>query len=134
MRVDFNVPVKEGKVGDVTRIKSALPTIDAVFNAGAKSVVLMSHLGRPDGQRSDKDSMKHILPIFEKLVKRPVTFLNDCVGPEVESACANAKPGSLILLENLRFHAEEEGQAKVAGKTVKAPEDKVKLFRQSLTK
>lgn len=134
IRVDFNVPVKEGVVGDLTRIRSAIPTIDAVFKAGAKSVVLMSHLGRPDGQKSDKDSMKHILPFVENLAKRPVTFLPDCTGPEVEKACANPKPGSLILLENLRFHAAEEGQGKVNGKVVPAPEDKIKSFRLSLSK
>jgi len=134
IRVDFNVPVKDGVVGDLTRVRSAIPTIDAVFKAGAKSVVLMSHLGRPDGQRSDKDSMKHIVPYVQEIAKRPITFLSDCVGPEVENACENAKPGSLILLENLRFHAEEEGQGKVGGKVVPAPEAKVKAFRQSLSK
>lgn len=134
MRVDFNVPIKDGVLKDLTRIRSAIPSIDAVFNAGARSVVLMSHLGRPDGKRSDKDSLKHILPSVEKLAKRPVTFLNDCVGPEVESACANAKPGSLILLENLRFHVEEEGAVKVGGKKVKADPANVKKFRESLTK
>ncbi len=134
MRVDFNVPIKDGVLKDTTRIKAAIPSIDAVFNAGAKSVVLMSHLGRPDGKRTDKDSLKHIVASVEKLAKRPVTFLNDCVGSEIERACANAKPGSLILLENLRFHMEEEGSAKVDGKKVKADPAKVKAFRASLTR
>ncbi len=134
VRVDFNVPIKDGVLKDVTRIKAAVPTIDAVFNAGARSVVLMSHLGRPDGKRTDKDSLKHILPTVEALVKRPVTFLNDCVGAEVEEVCADPKPGSVILLENLRFHVEEEGAGKVDGKKVKADPAKVKRFRESLTK
>jgi len=134
IRVDFNVPIKEGVLKDVTRIRSAIPTIDAVFNAGARSVVLMSHLGRPDGQRTEKDSLKQIVPAVEKLAKRPIQFLNDCVGPEVESACKNAKDGSLILLENLRYHMEEEGSVKKDGKKVKADPAKVKAFRESLTK
>ena len=134
MRVDFNIPVKEGVLGDVTRIKAAIPSIDAVFNSGAKSVVLMSHLGRPDGQRSEKDSLKSIVGAVEKLAKRKVTFLPDCVGPEIEKACANAKDGSLILLENLRFHVEEEGQGKVGGKKVAAKPESIKKFRESLTK
>ena len=134
MRVDFNVPIKEGVLKDVTRIKSAIPSIDAAFNAGARSVVLMSHLGRPDGQRSDKDSLKHIVKAVQDLAKRPETFLPDCVGPEIEKACANPKPGSLILLENLRFHVEEEGSGKVGGKKVQAEAGKVKNFRDSLTK
>eukprot|EP00830_Metopus_es_P005537 TRINITY_DN15326_c0_g1_i1.p1 TRINITY_DN15326_c0_g1~~TRINITY_DN15326_c0_g1_i1.p1 ORF type:complete len:452 (-),score=114.84 TRINITY_DN15326_c0_g1_i1:84-1400(-) len=134
MRVDFNVPIKEGVLKDVTRIKSAIPSIDAVFKAGAQSVILMSHLGRPDGQKSDKDSLKAILPTVEKLAKRPVTFLPDCVGPEVEKACANPKQGSVILLENLRFHVEEEGSGKKDGKKIEAAPEAVKKFRQSLTK
>lgn len=134
IRVDFNVPIKEGVIGDLNRIRAAIPTIDDVFKAGAKSVVLMSHLGRPDGKRSDKDSLKQIVDSVQKLSKRPVTFLNDCVGSEVEAACAKPKDGELILLENLRFHVEEEGSGKVDGKKVKADPEKVKKFRSSLTK
>jgi len=134
IRVDFNVPLKDGVVKDVNRIRAAIPTINSAFDAGARSVVVMSHLGRPDGKRSDKDSLKQIVDSIEKLAKRPVTFLNDCVGPEVESACAKPKDGQLILLENLRFHPEEEGSAKIDGKKVKADPGKVKEFRKSLTK
>jgi phosphoglycerate kinase len=134
IRVDFNVPLKDGVVKDVNRIRAAMPTINSVFDSGARSVILMSHLGRPDGKRSDKDSLKQIVDSVEKLAKRPVTFLNDCIGSEVESACANPKDGQLILLENLRFHSEEEGSAKIDGKKVKADPAKVKEFRKSLTK
>ena len=134
MRVDFNVPIKEGILKDVTRIRSAIPTIDAVFNALARSVILMSHLGRPDGQRSEKDSLKQIVGSVEKLANRRVTFLPECVGPEVEAACANPKPGSLILLENLRFHAEEEGQGLKNGAKFKPSPGAVTSFRQSLTR
>ena len=101
IRVDFNVPIKDGAIKDTNRIRSAIPTIDAVFKAGARSVTLMSHLGRPNGKRSDDKSLKQIVGAVESLARRPVTFLNDCVGPEIESACANPKNGSLILLENL---------------------------------
>ncbi len=134
IRVDFNVPIKDGVLKDVTRIRAAMPTVDAVFKAGARSVILMSHLGRPDGQRTEKDSLKHIVGAVEELAKRPVTFLNDCVGSEVEKTCASPKEGSLILLENLRFHVEEEGAGKVEGKKVKADPQKIKKFRESLTK
>lgn len=87
MRVDFNVPVKNGKVGDVTRISSTLPSIDYCLKNGAKSVILMSHLGRPDGQRNEKYSMKPVVPVLEDLLKKKIEFLNDCVGPEVEKTC-----------------------------------------------
>lgn len=134
IRVDFNVPLKEGVIKDTNRIRAAIPTIDSVFKAGARSVVLMSHLGRPDGKRSSKDSLKQIVDSVEKLAKRPVTFLNDCVGPEVEKACANPKDGQLILLENLRFHIEEEGSIKIAGKKIKVDSMALREFRKSLTK
>lgn len=87
MRVDFNVPIKEGKIKDTTRITGALPSINYCLENGAKSVVLMSHLGRPDGQRNEKYSMKPIVPALEDLLSKKVQFLNDCVGSEVENTC-----------------------------------------------
>ena len=80
MRVDFNVPIKEGKIKDTTRIQGALPSIKYCLENGAKSVVLMSHLGRPDGQRVEKHSMKPVLPALEDFLQKKVQFLNDCVG------------------------------------------------------
>ena len=80
MRVDFNVPIKEGKIKDLTRINGALPSINYCLENGAESVILMSHLGRPDGQRVEKHSMKPIVPALEDLLKKKVEFLNDCVG------------------------------------------------------
>ena len=95
----------------------------------------MSHLGRPDGERVAKYSMAPVAKELETLLARPITFLNDCVGPEVEAACAKLAPGSVVLLENLRFHIEEEGKAKKEdGTSVKADPEKVKAFRASLTK
>eukprot|EP01104_Vermistella_antarctica_P000851 TRINITY_DN10949_c0_g1_i1.p1 TRINITY_DN10949_c0_g1~~TRINITY_DN10949_c0_g1_i1.p1 ORF type:complete len:433 (-),score=151.69 TRINITY_DN10949_c0_g1_i1:53-1315(-) len=137
MRVDFNVPLdkKTGAITNNLRIVSALPTIKYVLEKGAAGVVLMSHLGRPDGLKSDGLSLKPIAADLEKLLGKPVTFLNDCVGEEVEAKCANLKDGEVVLLENLRFHVEEEGEGKDAeGNPVTADEEKVKAFRASLTK
>lgn len=134
MRVDFNVPLKEGKITNNARIVAALPSIKYALDKGA-SVVLMSHLGRPDGERIAKYSMKPVAAELEKLLGRSITFLDDCVGPEVEAACAKLAPGSVVLLENLRFHIEEEGKAKKEdGTSVKADPENVKKFRESLTK
>jgi len=135
IRVDFNVPQDDsGKITNDQRIVAALPTIKYALEKGAKSVVLMSHLGRPDGQYNEKATMAPVAEALKKLLNRDVTYLKDSVGSEVESACANPTPGSLILLENLRFHGEEEGQAIIDGKKVKSKEEDVKKFRDSLTK
>ena len=77
-----------------------------------KSVVLCSHLGRPDGNRNEKFTLKPVADELQKLLGKDVLFLSDCVGPEIEAACADPAPGTVILLENLRFHVEEEGKGK----------------------
>jgi phosphoglycerate kinase len=136
IRVDFNVPQDKvtGAITNTKRIEAALPTIKYALDKGA-SVILMSHLGRPDGKRIEKFSLKPVAEALSKLLGKPVQFLNDCVGPEVEAACAKAKPGEVILLENLRFHIEEEGKVKLEdGTKLKADPEKVKAFRASLTK
>ena len=116
------------------RIVGALPTIRYAIDNGAKAVILMSHLGRPDGRQNPKYSLKPVTPELEKLLGKPVTFLDDCVGKQVEEAVSQAKDGQVILLENLRFHPEEEGSYKDAdGKKVKADKDKVEGFRNGLT-
>jgi phosphoglycerate kinase len=103
--------------------------------AGAKSVILMSHLGRPDGKVIAKYSLEPVAAELEKLLGRSVTFVNDSVGPEVEKAVNEAAPGSVILLENLRFHIEEEGSAKNKdGTKTKADPQAVNKFREDLTK
>ncbi len=108
IRVDFNVPQDENlNVTDNTRIVAAKPTIDKILNDGG-SVILMTHLGRPKGQASDKFSLKHILPEIEKVLGKPVEFANDCIGSEAEEKAAALQPGQILLLENLRFHNEEE--------------------------
>lgn len=136
IRVDFNVPQDKatGAITNTKRIEAALPTIRYVLEKGG-SVVLMSHLGRPDGKRIETFSLKPVAAKLEALLGRPVRFLDDCVGPEVEAACAAARPGDVILLENLRFHIEEEGRVKLEdGTKLKADPEKVKAFRASLTR
>jgi len=138
MRVDFNVPQDKvtGAISNTKRIEAALPTIKYVLDQGA-SVVLMSHLGRPDGKVIAKFSLKPVAEALEKLLGKPVKFLPDCFGPAVEAACAAGavKPGEVILLENLRFHIEEEGKIKNEdGTSVKADPKAVEAFRASLSK
>src|SRR6201992_1405838 len=116
MRVDFNVPQDKvtGAITNTQRISAALPTIQYALDQGA-SVVLMSHLGRPDGQKVAKFSLRPVAEELAKLLNQPVKFLDDCVGPAVEAACAPGalKPREVVLLENLRFHIEEETKVKL---------------------
>lgn len=137
MRCDFNVP-QDKKTGEITnpaRIVAALPSITHALEKGAKSIVLCSHLGRPDGNRNEKFTLAPVADELRKRLNKEVLFLNDCVGPEVEKACADPAPGSVILLENLRYHIEEEGKGVDAqGAKVKADPAKVKEFRESLRK
>jgi phosphoglycerate kinase len=135
IRVDFNVPLdSDKKITNNQRIVGALPTIKYAIDHGAKAVILMSHLGRPDGKPNDKYSLKPVVPELEKLLGRKVIFTNDCVGKEVEDTVNSASDGQVILLENLRFHPEEEGSSKDAdGKKVKADKAKVEEFRKQLT-
>ncbi|GFW46449.1 probable phosphoglycerate kinase [Trichonephila clavipes] len=135
MRVDFNVPIKDGVISNNQRIVAALDSIKYALEKGAKSLVLMSHLGRPDGKRNERFSLRLVADELKKLLGRDVQFLSDCVGPEVEAACVNPDPGSVILLENLRFHIEEEGKGvDTSGAKVKAKPEDVTKFRESLTK
>ena len=109
IRVDFNVPLDaDFNVTDDTRIRAAIPTIKKVL-AGGGSVILMSHLGRPKGAE-DKFSLKHIIPTVEKLLGQKIDFAGDCMGEEAAQKAAALKPGNVLLLENLRFYAEEEGK------------------------
>jgi len=108
LRVDLNVPLEDGRVAEDTRIRAVVPTIEHCLKAGA-SVILASHLGRPKGTVDPRYSLKPVAARLEDLLGRPVPLLPDCVGPEVEAAAAALKPGETVLLENLRFHAGEEG-------------------------
>lgn len=108
VRVDFNVPLDSAlHITDDTRIRAALPTIEYLLQQGA-AVILMSHLGRPDGQVVEKLRMTPVARRLSELLGRPVATVSDCVGPEVENAARSLQPGQVLLLENLRFHQAEE--------------------------
>jgi phosphoglycerate kinase len=139
MRVDFNVPFDKEtgtKITNTQRIDAALPTILHALACGAKTVVIASHLGRPDGKRDMKFSMKPVADVLLDKLGKPVKFLDDCVGKEVEEFCnkEDTETGTVIVLENLRFHAEEEGKGvDENGKSFKADKEKIAEFRRSLT-
>jgi phosphoglycerate kinase len=107
VRVDFNVPMQDGQITDDRRIRESLPTIQYLLERGAK-VILMSHLGRPKGKPDPQYSLRPVAERLSELLGRPVRFLEDCVGEAVEQAVQAMAPGEVVLLENLRFHPEEE--------------------------
>merc|ERR1719414_1025152 len=138
IRVDFNVPQDKKDPSIITntqRIDAALPTIKYCMEKGAKSVVLCSHLGRPDGCAVEKYSLAPVAKCLEGKLGTSVTFLKDCCGSEVEAACADPAPGTVILLENVRYHVEEEGKGvDKDGNKIKAEKEAIKAFRASLAK
>ena len=117
VRVDYNVPLKGGKVEDNARIRETLPTLKHLVGGGAK-VVLVSHLGRPKGKPEAKYSLKPVSAELSKLLDQPVTFVADCVGAVAEKAAAALKPGGVMICENLRFHSGEESNDPDFGKAL----------------
>jgi phosphoglycerate kinase len=108
IRVDFNVPIKNGTIGDDTRIRASLPTIQYALEHGARAVILCSHFGRPKGKPDPQYSLKPVAERLSALLKRRVIFAEDCIGEPAKAAVDRAPEGGVVLLENLRFHPEEE--------------------------
>jgi len=107
VRVDFNVPLKNGIITDDTRIKSALPTLKYILSQKGASLIIMSHLGRPKGQVKKEFSLDHVHGRLQELLGRKIIMANDCIGSEIKNMTLNLKEGEVLLLENLRFHKEE---------------------------
>ena len=108
VRVDYNVPLDEaGGITDDKRIKATVPTLDYLVKGGAK-VILCSHLGRPKGKRDPKQSLRPVAQRLAEILGRPVAFVDDCIGEKVDKTISIMQPGDVVLLENLRFYAEEE--------------------------
>jgi phosphoglycerate kinase len=125
VRFDFNVPLNEKfEVTDDNRIRAAIPTIKKIF-AGGGSIIAMTHLGRPKGV-TEKYSLKHIIPTLEKLIERKVIFAPDCIGEDAVKLSKNLKPGDFLLLENLRFYAEEEGKPRLDESATQEEKDAAK--------
>ena len=108
VRVDYNVPMNDkGEITDFIRIEASLPTLHYLLDQGA-AVILLAHLGRPKGKVNPKFSLKPVAEALSQLIHRPVQFCSDCVGKEAQAAAAQLRNGDILLLENLRFHPEEE--------------------------
>jgi phosphoglycerate kinase len=119
VRVDLNVPMKNGKVTDATRIERIAPTLNELAAKGAR-VIVLSHFGRPDGKRVPEMSLKALVEPLARALGKPVAFAEDCIGPQAETAVKALKPGEVLLLENLRFHKEEEKNDKAFVDTLAA--------------
>ena len=122
LRVDFNVPLKDGKVTDTTRIEAHRKTLEALLEAGAK-VALASHLGRPKGKRVPEMSLSLVASEAQKLYGVPVVYCDECIGPKVKDAMDSLPKGSVLVLENLRFHAEEQENDRSFSEKLAAPFD-----------
>ena len=122
VRVDYNVPLKDGKVVDDYRIKQSLPTLSYLLDKKAR-VILISHLGRPNGKPDLELSLKPVVKVLEGMLKMNVPFADDCIGESVAKVLQNLQPGQLMLCENLRFHPEEENNDDQFAKSLADPAD-----------
>ena len=123
IRVDFNVPIRDGVIGDETRVRAALPTVSYALDHGATTVVLGSHLGRPGGAPQPDFTLRPVATRLAELLGRAVVFAEDAVGATVTEAITHAGPGGVVLLENLRFHPGEEANDPVFAEALAAPAD-----------
>jgi len=134
IRSDLNVPIKKSKIKDNRRIVGVLPTIKYALDQGAISVVLMSHLGRPKGKKDNSLSLKEIARELSRLLDQDVTFVTKTVGSLVNKTFQNLSSGNILVLENLRFHSEEEGKGEDdTGKSIKPTDNSIKDFRVKLS-
>lgn len=117
IRVDYNVPMNGKKITDDNRIRATLPTLKTLLKNNC-SIIIISHLGRPNGKKDPKLSLKPIAKKLSTILRKKVYFLNDCIGKEVENFCSNLKPKQIVLLENLRFHVEEEKNNRAFAKKI----------------
>jgi len=141
IRVDYNVPIQNGVVTDTNRIEATLETLRFILDrkgpkGGAKAIVLITHLGQPAGNFDRSEfTLAPVAKALEGLLRHPVKFLSECIGPNVEKEINNCEPGSIFLLENLRFHKEEIGEGKdSSGKKVKCSPEEVQRFRDALSR
>lgn len=135
VRVDYNVPMQNGKVMNNYRIVATIPTLNYLLENGAKSLVILSHLGNPRGQKDRELSLQVLVPEIEKCLGRPIIFLPEGVGHKAEKMCANPIPGSVFLLENLKFHSEEETRSLTEnGKEFQAQKEDVLKYCAAFSK
>jgi len=135
VRVDYNVPLKEGVITNAQRVVATVPTVQFLLTRGAKVVVLVSHLDRPEGRVVPSMSLRPVAACLEASLGSPVLFVPQTIGSDAEAACEAAAKGSVVLLENVRFHREEEGKGKDEdGKGIKATKEAITAFRVSLAR
>ena len=135
LRVDYNVPMEKGEVQDSSRVEATLPSLEWLLQRHPRYVCILSHLGRPEGRVQQKYSLRPVAAKLEQLLGRQVTFLEECVGEQVEQRLAQAEEGQVFLLENVRFHLEEEGKGKdEQGQVLKATPQQTLLFREGLSR
>lgn len=118
LRADYNVPMKNGKITDDYRIRQSVPTVNYIWQQYESSLVIISHLGRPDGKPNKELSLEPVAKRLSKLLGKEVAFVTDCIGDQAKTACDNLKPGQILLLENIRFHPEEEKNDKDFAKAI----------------